>query len=151
MDYLELRRQTNKILQGKLNCQMEISVNFLIILNWFLWIYPYLHLLIQGFGNVGSWAAILISEAGGKVVAISDASGAVKNSNGLDIEKLHKYSIENRGVKGFSGGDALNQNSVLIEDCDVLIPAALGGVINRFLFLLNFHSVNICSRKRLTV
>ncbi|KAL0926422.1 hypothetical protein M5K25_002654 [Dendrobium thyrsiflorum] len=87
--------------------------------------------VIQGFGNVGSWAAILISEAGGKVVAISDASGAVKNSSGLDIEKLHKYSIENRGVKGFSGGDLADPNSILTEDCDVLIPAALGGVINR--------------------
>ncbi|XP_020678145.1 glutamate dehydrogenase 1, mitochondrial isoform X2 [Dendrobium catenatum] len=86
---------------------------------------------IQGFGNVGSWAAQLISEAGGKVVAVSDVSGAVKNDSGLDIQKLLKHSLESRGVKGFSGGHALNQNSVLIEDCDVLIPAALGGVINR--------------------
>lgn len=86
---------------------------------------------------MGSWAAQLVSEAGGKVVAVSDVSGAVKNSSGLDIQKLLKHSLENCGVKGFSGGDALDSNSVLTEDCDVLIPAALGGVINRFLLLLS--------------
>jgi glutamate dehydrogenase (NAD(P)+) len=75
----------------------------------------------------------LISEAGGKVVAVSDVTGAVKNSNGLDITKLLKHSKENRGIKGFDGGDSLDPNSLLIEDCDVLIPAALGGVISRWL------------------
>ncbi|RRT47590.1 hypothetical protein B296_00027679, partial [Ensete ventricosum] len=89
----------------------------------------------QGFGNVGSWAAQLISEAGGKVIAISDVTGAVKNTNGLDIEKLLKHSAENHGIKGFSGGESIDPSSLLTEDCDVLIPAALGGVINR-LFLL---------------
>ncbi|XP_017702140.1 glutamate dehydrogenase 1, mitochondrial isoform X3 [Phoenix dactylifera] len=87
--------------------------------------------VIQGFGNVGSWAAQLISEAGGKVIAVSDVTGAVKNSNGLDILKLLKHSKESHGVKGFGGGDALDPNLLLMEDCDVLIPAALGGVINR--------------------
>ncbi|PKA45818.1 Glutamate dehydrogenase [Apostasia shenzhenica] len=87
--------------------------------------------VIQGFGNVGSWAAQLISEGGGKVVAVSDVSGAVKNRSGLDIERLVKHSIENRGIKGFSGGDSIDSNSLLTEECDVLIPAALGGVINR--------------------
>ncbi|KAK4405005.1 Glutamate dehydrogenase B [Sesamum angolense] len=57
--------------------------------------------VVQGFGNVGSWAAQLISEQGGKIVA------------------------------GFSGGDKMDPNSILVEDCDILIPAALGGVINR--------------------
>lgn len=87
--------------------------------------------LFQGFGNVGSWAAQLITEAGGKVIAISDVTGAVKNVNGLDIAQLVKHSAENRGIKGFSGGDAIDQNSLLTEECDVLIPAALGGVINK--------------------
>ncbi|OAY68287.1 Glutamate dehydrogenase [Ananas comosus] len=86
--------------------------------------------VIQGFGNVGSWAAYLITEAGGKVIAVSDVTGAVKNSNGLDIPKLLKHARENRGVKGFSGGDALDSNLLLTEDCDVLIPAALGGNAN---------------------
>uniref|UniRef100_A0A453HLU9 Glutamate/phenylalanine/leucine/valine/L-tryptophan dehydrogenase C-terminal domain-containing protein n=1 Tax=Aegilops tauschii subsp. strangulata TaxID=200361 RepID=A0A453HLU9_AEGTS len=52
------------------------------------------------FGNVGSWAAQLITEAGGKVVSIKDVTGAVKNSNGIDIAKLMKHSAENRGIKG---------------------------------------------------
>ncbi|QCD93908.1 glutamate dehydrogenase [Vigna unguiculata] len=87
--------------------------------------------VIQGFGNVGSWAAQLISEKGGIVVAVSDVTGAIKNSNGLDIPSLLKHSRENRGVKGFHGGDAIDPKSILVEDCDVLVPAALGGVINR--------------------
>lgn len=87
--------------------------------------------VIQGFGNVGSWAARLISELGGKVVAVSDISGAIKNKDGLDIDGLLKHVHDNRGVKGFHGADAIDANSILVEDCDVLIPAALGGVINR--------------------
>lgn len=85
----------------------------------------------QGFGNVGSWAARLISEQGGKIVAISDVTGAIKNSNGIDIPGLVKHVKENRGVKGFNGADHLDADAVLLEDCDILIPAALGGVINR--------------------
>ncbi|ONM10208.1 Glutamate dehydrogenase [Zea mays] len=87
--------------------------------------------VIQGFGNVGSWAAQLISEAGGKVIAISDVTGAVKNVDGLDIVQLVKHSAENKGIKGFKGGDAIAPDSLLTEECDVLIPAALGGVINK--------------------
>ncbi|KAE9455982.1 hypothetical protein C3L33_12107, partial [Rhododendron williamsianum] len=87
--------------------------------------------VVQGFGNVGSWAAQLISENGGKIVAASDITGAVKNSKGLDIPCLLKHVKENRGVKGFSGGDKIDPNTILVEDCDILIPAALGGVINR--------------------
>ncbi|GJN23044.1 hypothetical protein PR202_gb10660 [Eleusine coracana subsp. coracana] len=92
--------------------------------------------VIQGFGNVGSWAAQLISEAGGKVIAISDVTGAVKNTNGLDIPKLVKHSAENRGIKGFNGGDSIDPHSLLTEECDVLIPAALGGVINKLALLV---------------
>ncbi|KAK4770134.1 hypothetical protein SAY87_030666 [Trapa incisa] len=87
--------------------------------------------VIQGFGNVGSWAAQLISENGGKVVAVSDITGAIKNSNGIDIPALLKHMNETRGVKGFHGGNPIDAKSILVEDCDVLIPAALGGVINR--------------------
>lgn len=90
---------------------------------------------LQGFGNVGSWAAQLICEQGGIVVAVSDVTGAIKNSNGLDIPSLLKHSREHRGVKGFHGGDPIDPKSILVEDCDVLIPAALGGVINRCFYL----------------
>nr|XP_045088532.1 glutamate dehydrogenase 1, mitochondrial-like isoform X1 [Aegilops tauschii subsp. strangulata]XP_045088533.1 glutamate dehydrogenase 1, mitochondrial-like isoform X1 [Aegilops tauschii subsp. strangulata] len=55
---------------------------------------------------------------------------AVKNTNGIDIANLMKHSAENRGIKGFDGGDAVDPISLLMEECDMLIPAALGGVIN---------------------
>lgn len=80
---------------------------------------------------MGSWAAKLINENGGKIVAVSDITGAIKNSKGIDISRLLKHSVENHGVKGFDGADPIDPNSILVEDCDVLIPAALGGVINR--------------------
>lgn len=88
-------------------------------------------IISQGFGNVGSWAAQLIHEAGGKVVAVSDISGAIKDNNGLDIPNLLKHVKEHKGVKGFGGANSIDANSILVEDCDILIPAALGGVINR--------------------
>ncbi|CAN6888905.1 unnamed protein product [Brassica oleracea] len=87
--------------------------------------------VIQGFGNVGSWAAKLIDEKGGKIVAVSDVTGAIKNKDGIDISGLLEHTEENIGVKGFDGADAIDADSVLVEDCDILIPAALGGVIHR--------------------
>ncbi|ANM64109.1 glutamate dehydrogenase 3 [Arabidopsis thaliana] len=86
---------------------------------------------IQGFGNVGSWAAKLISDKGGKIVAVSDVTGAIKNNNGIDILSLLEHAEENRGIKGFDGADSIDPDSILVEDCDILVPAALGGVINR--------------------
>ncbi|KAK8576291.1 hypothetical protein V6N13_090765 [Hibiscus sabdariffa] len=87
--------------------------------------------VIQGFGNVGSWAARLIHEKGGKIVAVSDATGAIKNRNGIDIPSLLNHVKENKGINGFHGGDSLDPELILVEDCDILIPAALGGIINR--------------------
>ena len=89
---------------------------------------------------MGSLAAQLISENGGKVVAVSDISGAIKNSKGIDIPSLLKHFVANRGVKGFCGADPIDPNSIFVEDCDVLIPAALGGVINRFFSLASVLS-----------
>lgn len=87
--------------------------------------------IVQGFGNVGSWAAEIIHEKGGKVVAVSDITGAIKNTNGLDIPALIKHVKQNGGVKDFEGADSIDPQTLLLEDCDVLIPAALGGVLNR--------------------
>ncbi|KAG4988718.1 hypothetical protein JHK82_031056 [Glycine max] len=87
--------------------------------------------VIQGFGNVGSWAAQLISDKGGKVVVVSDITGAIKNSNSIDIPNLLEHSKVHRGVKGFHGGDPIDPNSILVEDCDVLVPTSLGGVIDK--------------------
>ncbi|CAN1245988.1 Glutamate dehydrogenase B [Linum grandiflorum] len=86
--------------------------------------------------QVDKGAAQLIHEQGGKVVAVSDISGAIKNSKGLDVPSLLKHWKENKGVKGFHGADSIHPDSILVEDCDILIPAALGGVINRFYMAL---------------
>ncbi|KAK9274502.1 hypothetical protein L1049_021751 [Liquidambar formosana] len=86
---------------------------------------------IQGFGNVGSWAAKFIHERGGKVVAVSDVTGAVENPNGIDIPALLKHKESTQSLKGFQGGDALDPNDLLVHECDVLIPCALGGVLNK--------------------
>ncbi|XP_057976537.1 glutamate dehydrogenase-like [Malania oleifera] len=87
--------------------------------------------VIQGFGNVGSWTARLVHEQGGKVIAVSDITGAVKNPNGIDIPALLKHQESTGCLKNFPGGDPMDPNELLVEDCDVLIPCALGGVLDR--------------------
>lgn len=84
---------------------------------------------IQGFGNVGSWAARLFHAAGGTVVAVADVGGAVRNPAGLDIPALYDFARKNAGVKGFPGGEAMPPEDVLSEPAGVLIPAALGDVL----------------------
>jgi glutamate dehydrogenase (NAD(P)+) len=86
---------------------------------------------VQGFGNVGSHAARLIRENGGKIIAVSDVSGAVSNPDGLDIPELIKWTREKGTLKGFSGGVEFNKDEILTREVDVLIPAALGDVFNK--------------------
>ena len=85
---------------------------------------------IQGFGNVGLWAARLIHQAGGKVVAVADVTGGVRNPAGLDVPALIAHAAEKRGVAGFAGGQPYPADEVLFQPCDVLVPAALGDVLN---------------------
>lgn len=86
---------------------------------------------LQGFGNVGSWAARLLHEQGGLVVAVSDAFGAIACPAGLDIPALvaHLAAHGAGGLAAFPGGAAVPKESLLTTPCDVLIPAAIGGVI----------------------
>ncbi|MBX9722284.1 MAG: glutamate dehydrogenase, partial [Candidatus Obscuribacterales bacterium] len=84
---------------------------------------------VQGFGNVGSWAAKFIAERGGKVVAVSDVSGALHNQKGIDIEALRTHVQQNGTISGFDGASAMNAEELLICDCDVVVPAALGNVL----------------------
>jgi glutamate dehydrogenase (NAD(P)+) len=86
---------------------------------------------LQGFGNVGSHAARLIAERGGKIVAVGDHAGGVTNAKGLDTVALARWVAEHRTVKGFTGGEAFDGREVLYWDSDVLIPAALGDVLTR--------------------
>jgi glutamate dehydrogenase (NAD(P)+) len=80
---------------------------------------------IQGFGNVGSVSATLLSEAGAKIVAITDWKGGVYNAKGLDIGKLLVYNAEEKTVEGFTGGEPMTNEQLFALDVDVLIPAAL--------------------------
>ncbi len=86
---------------------------------------------VQGFGNVGSHTARLVYEDGGHVVAVSDVHGGVKNPQGLDIPALFEHVKRTGTVKGFSGGEPCTNEEVLAADCEVLVPAALGGAIDR--------------------
>jgi glutamate dehydrogenase (NAD(P)+) len=86
---------------------------------------------IQGFGNVGSWAARLIHEQGGKVLSVSDIGGAIKNAEGLDIPALLEHVAKEGTVAGFSGAESIPADMLLVEDVDVVIPAALGEVITK--------------------
>jgi glutamate dehydrogenase (NAD(P)+) len=86
---------------------------------------------IQGFGNVGSHAARLIAEAGGKIVAVSDAGGAVANKEGLDIPGLISWVAESGTVAGFSGGESFDGAEIPTHEADVFIPAAMEDVITK--------------------
>jgi len=92
---------------------------------------------VQGFGNVGSWAARLLEERGLKIVAISDHTGAFYNEKGINIVEAIEYRDANGGnLEGFKGGDKmLVAGDLLTLDVDVLVPAAVEDVIT-------IHNVN---------
>ncbi len=86
---------------------------------------------IQGFGNVGSHAAKFLFEAGFPIVAISDVSGAYYNPKGLDIPKILRHVVDHDGsLEGIAGGDKIDNDTLMSLDIEILIPAALGGVIH---------------------
>jgi glutamate dehydrogenase (NAD(P)+) len=85
---------------------------------------------LQGFGNVGSHAARLIAERGGKIVAVADHVGGVSNERGLDVTALADWAREHRTVAGFAGGDAFPGPEIIAWPADVLIPAALEDAID---------------------
>jgi glutamate dehydrogenase (NAD(P)+) len=87
--------------------------------------------VIQGFGNVGSWAAKYFHEAGAKVIAISDIRGAIKNFDGIDVAALTKHVAQQRTIVGYPDAEAMDPNDLLTVECELLVPAALGGVINK--------------------
>ena len=82
-------------------------------------------IVIQGFGNVGLYAAKLFAERGCKVVGISDVTGAYYNAKGLDIPAAIEHTTKHRNLDGFKGGDKISNGELLTSECDVLVPAAL--------------------------
>lgn len=81
---------------------------------------------IQGFGNVGRYAALVCQELGMKVIAISDVSGGIVNKKGIDIAAI----FDHKTLGDVQSDERIGASQVLEVECDILIPAALGGVIN---------------------
>ena len=86
--------------------------------------------VIQGFGNVGSYAAKFLDEYGCKIIAVSDVTGGLYDSDGLDIPSLFEHNYNNRTIDGFDQGKKITNEELLALECDFLIPAALGSAIN---------------------
>jgi len=84
---------------------------------------------VQGFGAVGAAAAQTMSDAGAKVIAVSDVDGAIINTSGLDIPALLEIVLNGGNVSDFEDADLLDNDALLELDCDVLIPAAIEDVI----------------------
>ena len=86
--------------------------------------------VIQGFGNVGSYAAKFLHEYGCKIIAVSDVTGGLYDPDGLDIDSLFEYNYANKTIDGFDQGKKITNDELLALECDFLIPAALGSAIN---------------------
>jgi glutamate dehydrogenase (NAD(P)+) len=85
--------------------------------------------VIQGFGNVGSHAARIFHEKGAKIIAIGDHTKTLKNADGLDIPAAFEHVKQHRTLEAFDG-PTIKAEELLITPCDVLVPAALGDVID---------------------
>jgi len=85
---------------------------------------------VQGFGKVGSHAARFFAEAGAKVLAVSDQYGGVFAQSGLDVAALLEHVHQTGSVVDFAGGDPIDNAALLGLDVDVLVPAAVEGVLD---------------------
>ena len=87
--------------------------------------------VIQGFGNVGSYTAKFLDEMGSKIIAVSDVNGGLYEPDGFDVTSLIEFNSKNRTIKGCGQGSAISNEKLIGLECDFLIPAALGGVIHK--------------------
>lgn len=92
---------------------------------------PGLEVAVQGFGNVGSVAAKLLYEMGFKVVAVSNSANCLYSSKGLPINEILEYQKKDKALTSFPGATHLKPEDIVGVDCDIFIPAALGGMIHR--------------------
>jgi glutamate dehydrogenase (NAD(P)+) len=90
-----------------------------------------LRIAVQGFGNVGSFFALLVHQRGAQVVALSDSRGAIANPKGIDVPAALEHKHETGALAGLAGTDALDPNELVLVDCDVVAPCALEQVITR--------------------
>ena len=87
--------------------------------------------IVQGFGNVGSVAALSLAyKSGVKVIGISDAYAAIYNPNGIDVEAAEQHVLKKGSLKAFDQGDRVDPNELLVLPCDILAPCAVDRVIN---------------------
>jgi len=80
--------------------------------------------IVQGFGNVGSNCALLMSQAGYKIVGVIEVDGAIYNKNGIDMDALWKYRERTKKISGFSEAEAADPAELMLTDCEILVPAA---------------------------
>jgi glutamate dehydrogenase (NAD(P)+) len=83
--------------------------------------------LVQGYGNVGSWAARLLARSGAKLIAVEDVTGAIRDPDGIDTEQLAEHVGRHRGVAGFAPG--VDHETFLSTHADIFIPAAMANQI----------------------
>ena len=86
--------------------------------------------VVQGFGNVGSYAAKFLHEYGCKIIGVSDISGGLYEPGGFDVDELFDYNYKHRTIDGYQQGKKITNEELLALECDFLIPAALGSAIN---------------------
>ncbi|MEM6262636.1 MAG: Glu/Leu/Phe/Val dehydrogenase [Bacteroidota bacterium] len=86
---------------------------------------------VQGFGNVGSWAAKLLNDEGLTIQAISDHTGGYYNEKGIDVREAIKYVKTNGTLSGFTGAAKISNEKLLTLDVDLLVPAAIENVITK--------------------
>ena len=80
--------------------------------------------IVQGFGNVGSNAALLMAEAGYKIIGVIEVEGSLYNKNGINVKALAEYRQKNRTVVGFPDADKADPAELFLTECEILIPAA---------------------------
>jgi glutamate dehydrogenase (NAD(P)+) len=85
---------------------------------------------VQGFGNVGSYAALYAHERGAKIIAVSDVSGGIFNGDGLNIPEVIEYIAAHKALKGFPKAQPITNEELLQLECDALFPCALEGAID---------------------
>ncbi|MFP3204856.1 MAG: Glu/Leu/Phe/Val dehydrogenase [Metallosphaera yellowstonensis] len=88
--------------------------------------------IIQGFGNLGSYAAKFFVENGAEVIGVSDSKGGVIDPKGLDVKKLEEVKKATGSVINYPEGKKVSNDELLISDCDILVPAALENVIHKY-------------------
>ena len=91
---------------------------------------PETRVVVQGFGNVGSWAARIITGLGARIVGVSDANGAIRSDEGIDPDALLRHLGDGGVLPEFEDAEAIDPDDLVGIECDVFIPAALGGMIH---------------------